>query len=587
MKIIKISISLTIALMLILSAVFSVGAYRDSYNRKGLAYATPVENQKKDEDCIYYALLSAAGTYCVKNNAMPREEADFNEKALKSKIGKTTNFGEVLYSAVGFDIGGGNYITGIESLPVSKTENRAIKKKINENGAVCAAIYLPDGGMADSKYYSDKNYTFNCPESEIGTSAHAFDIVGYDDSFEAESFLCKSNPGAWVCKNSYGTSYGNGGYFYLSYDYPLLYAASVEVTQIREVSKIKRADNSLFNFRQIGAFGFKSASARKGSEIILKSGDKTVYRGQADLIKGYNSFALGDPFSYGEIELTVDGERINNESVYLYYLKNGQVSVEFSKPSGITGWVQRAKELNIIISSGNKANVYAMVEDTAHPENTVSLSMPYLIKDKGDVIISPASGVRFDEDTIVNYEMKDHNDRYHTVKDTPFSDFTDKESRYVRLLEDGRVTALNLNIQGAFVKGIDIITDDKSEITSAKLIFDENTEVAVEAKDLNIKKFISETGNFSLEFPGTRTEDTARRSSYYATLEIENYYVADDFEILLNGKPAAASSEYKADDSNGGFEIGIVIDIPDVKSVITLLINSFADILSKLFELFR
>ncbi len=90
-----------------------------------------------------------------------------------------------------------------------------IKKYITENGsAVITTLMLTNSTYynysTDAYYYDDPKYAIN----------HAVTIVGWDDNYSTDNFaLVKpSNKGAWIVQNSYGTNWGDGGYYYLSYD---------------------------------------------------------------------------------------------------------------------------------------------------------------------------------------------------------------------------------------------------------------------------------------------------------------------------------------------------------------------------------
>jgi C1A family cysteine protease len=55
---------------------------------------------------------------------------------------------------------------------------------------------------------------------------HGVSIVGWDDSFSRENFPVSNQPdgdGAWIVRNSWGPGWGDGGYFYMSYDTSLGY----------------------------------------------------------------------------------------------------------------------------------------------------------------------------------------------------------------------------------------------------------------------------------------------------------------------------------------------------------------------------
>lgn len=103
-------------------------------------------------------------------------------------------------------------------------DNSQLKKAIMNYGAVSSSIYMDEYSYFNFSKNSYYNY------KEILTN-HAVDIVGWDDNYSKNNFLVKpKGNGAFICKNSWGTSFGDKGYFYVSY-----YDASIGI------------DNAVFN----------------------------------------------------------------------------------------------------------------------------------------------------------------------------------------------------------------------------------------------------------------------------------------------------------------------------------------------------
>lgn len=69
--------------------------------------------------------------------------------------------------------------------------------------------------------YNPETFAFFNPEKDGG--GHAVNIIGWDDGYPAGNFSADpGRDGAWIMQNSWGTEWGENGYFYLSYADPTI-----------------------------------------------------------------------------------------------------------------------------------------------------------------------------------------------------------------------------------------------------------------------------------------------------------------------------------------------------------------------------
>lgn len=88
-------------------------------------------------------------------------------------------------------------------------------KELVYNQNTVAATYF-----SSTKYYNEATASQYCWDEGTGID-HAVIIMGWDDNYPKENFRSGSRPsgnGAWLVKNSWGTDFGNDGYFWISYE---------------------------------------------------------------------------------------------------------------------------------------------------------------------------------------------------------------------------------------------------------------------------------------------------------------------------------------------------------------------------------
>lgn len=127
----------------------------------------------------------------------------------------------------------------------------ATKRAIFDHGSVLASIYLNE---TDEWVYSKENTAYY-NDSLDRERTHELILVGWDDAYSKDNFISTpKNDGAFIAQNSFGNSWGDNGFIYISYEDVHLLKEVYAITQF----KSQPIQQTLYAYDETGITHFES-----------------------------------------------------------------------------------------------------------------------------------------------------------------------------------------------------------------------------------------------------------------------------------------------------------------------------------------
>ena len=210
-----------------------------SYDLRTQGKLTPVKNQGSCGSCWTFATYGS-----LESSLLPGETNDFSENHLKNTHGFDWGYcdggngdmstaylarwsGPVNEADDPYNASSGTspsglsprkHVQNVYMIPArsSSSDNDNLKNAVMNYGAVHVSMRWEGATGSSSAYWNNATYAYYYNGSSA--TNHAVAIVGWDDNYPATNFsTVPAGNGAFIIRNSWGSGWGDAGYFYISY----------------------------------------------------------------------------------------------------------------------------------------------------------------------------------------------------------------------------------------------------------------------------------------------------------------------------------------------------------------------------------